>query len=97
MGQRAHRIQKIVYAEGIFFIPGTPLGDAVINHSDANDQRNQDGGGIVEIPLAGLIDILEHAEEMGLSPEDCKELEAEIEELEKAGKEKDEYILYDIF
>lgn len=95
MGQRAHRIKKIVYAEGIFFIPGTPLGDAVMNHEETNDFRNQDGGGNIEIPLRCLKDILENSD---LNDEDKDTLGLEIIELvQNEKKDDDDYIVYDIF
>jgi len=97
MSARAHRVEKIVYAEGIFFVSGTPLGDAIINYSETNDFRNQDGGGNIEITLGGLQTILGEAEEWGLLPENIADLQDEINDLVSLGKEADEYIVYDIF
>jgi hypothetical protein len=97
MSQRAHRVLKIVYAEGIFFVAGTPLGDAVTNYSETNDFRNQEGGGNIEITLGGLQTILGEAEEWGLLPEDVSTLQEEINDLISLGKSVDDYIIYDIF
>lgn len=97
MSQRAHRIIKIVYAETTLFKLGSNLGNAIINHDDTNDFRNQDGGGNIEIPFRGLKQILGNSQALKLSSEEIDELISEIMVLESEDKDLDDYICYDIY
>lgn len=99
MSITSHRIKKIVYAErAISFRSGDNLGDAILSHPTTNDFRNDDGGGVIEIPLSSLKEIFELFEEYDLTKEDAEMLKAEIEQISLEGdKTDDDYILYDLF
>lgn len=97
MSTRAHRVKKIIYAEGQFFNSGSKLADCIREHEEANDQTNHDGGGIIEITLRGLKEILENKKENKISKEEIKELTDEIAELTEEGKDDDDFISYDLF
>lgn len=98
MSIRAHRVVKIVHADNSLFKLGeSPLSKFLLNHGDTNDQRNSDGGGIVEFPFRVLKEARDNAEEIGLEEYDIKTIENEICELENAGKDDEEYLQYDLF
>jgi len=98
MGIRAHRIKEVVYAEQTLFKAGAgKLGDFLENHGDTNDNRNDSGGGNIEFPFSVLKEALEEKDEIGLDDYEVETLKREISDLEKEGKEDDDYILYDLF
>jgi hypothetical protein len=98
MGVRAHRIKEIVYAEQALFKMGaSKLGDFLENHGDTNDNRNQDGGGIMEFPFRVLKEAFEQKDKIGLEEYDIQCLKMEIADLEKEGKEDNDYVCYDLF
>ena len=98
MSIRTHRIKEIIYAENAMTIRAcTPLFEAIEAHSDTNDFRNYDGGGIIETTVSALKEILKYAKDYGLSNEEKKELKNELAEIKKEGKKNDDYILFDMF
>ena len=96
MSINAHRIKKVVYADnGLTFKSGNKLACLIENHPETNDFRNMEGGGILELPLSALKEILN--ENKDLEPQEIEALTKEIAELEKEGREDGEYIQYDMF
>lgn len=98
MSIRAHRIEKIIYAEKTLFNSGHGnLSDFLLNHDETNDQRNNDGGGLVEFPFRVLKEALEDRVSLKFNDEEIESLIDEIYDLEKKGKGDYDYIQYDLF
>jgi hypothetical protein len=98
MSIRAHRVVKIVHADNSLFKLGeSPLSKFLLNHGDTNDQRNSDGGGMVEFPFRVLKEAKNNAEDIGLDQYDIDTLTDEICILENEGKDDEEYLQYDLF
>jgi len=97
MGIRAHRVKKLEYADHTLFKRGAGnLGDFLEDHEETNNQINGEGGQI-EFPFSVLKEALEKAEELKLDDYDIETLKAEIDTIEKEGKDDDDYIIYHLF
>lgn len=98
MSINAHRIKEVVYEDNAMsFRSGSALASAIENHSDTNDFRNMDSGGILETTLRALKEILAEAKKKKLEAHEILALKAEIAMLEAEGKDDDDYIQYDMF
>ena len=95
MSIRSHRVVKVLYAEGgLSFQRGTKLGDFLANHSDANDQTNMDGRGIIEFPFRVLKEALKLKNKLKFDADEVESLKKEVEALKNRD---DDYIWYDMF
>lgn len=98
MSIRSHRIVKVIYDDNTMsFQTGDEIYEAIISHGEGCDHTNMDGGGIIEIPLSGLKEILKDKKSYSFNKEQIIELKAEIKRLTDKGINDDEYISYDMF
>ena len=95
MSIRAHRILKIQYAETTFFRAGSTLGEVV--RVMGTDHTGESGGGIIEITVGGLKEIIKDAKDHDLSKNDIINLKEELAELKKEGRNDDDYVQYDMY